>query len=154
MKRLSIILLSFATLALASCSALGGAASNSLAQATGQTCGSAILGLYTSYKATGTINLTNTTNLANAIALATCYTQIKQNKDDANYRKGFSRGLIASSAGLITNQNVSNVVNTLLTLNGLSGITNANTTTNTPNQRQTQQASSSVVTLMTAVDRK
>jgi hypothetical protein len=150
MKRLSIILLSFATLALASCSALGGAASNSLAQATGQTCGSAILGLYTSYKATGTINLTNTTNLTNAIALATCYTQLKQNKNDANYRKGFSRGLIASSAGLITNQNVSNVVNTLLTLNGLSSISN----TTSPTQSQTQQASSSVTTLMTAVDRK
>ena len=149
MKRLSIILVSFATLVLASCGILGNA-SSSAAQATGQTCGNAIVGLYRSYKATGTINLTQGNNLTNALALATCYTQLKQNKDNATYRKAFSKGLVISSAGLITNQNVSNVVNTLLMLNGLSSITN----TTSPTHSQSQQASSSIATLLTAVDKK
>ena len=144
MKRLAIILISFATLGFVSCGILGNAGNNTVAQATGQTCGNAIVGLYTSYKSTGTINLTNPTNLTNAITLAACYTQIKDNKDNAEYRKAFSNGLIMSSAGLITNQNVSNVVNTLLMLNSLGNL-NSNTANNTTT---TQNASNSISTLM------
>ena len=125
MKRLSIILISFATLVLASCGILGNA-SSSAAQATGQTCGNAIVGLYRSYKATGTINLTQGNNLTNALALATCYTQLRQNKDNNNYRNAFTSGLILSSAGLITNQNAGSFINTLLGAQQL-GTVNAST---------------------------
>ena len=46
MKRLGIILMCVATLTLASCSLLqSGAGANAIAQTTGQTCGSALLGV-------------------------------------------------------------------------------------------------------------
>ena len=90
------------------------------------TCGSAVLGLYNSYKSTGTIDLTNSNNLTNALALATCYTQLRQNKDNNNYRNAFTSGLILSSAGLITNQNAGSFINTLLGAQQL-GTVNAST---------------------------
>ena len=110
MKRLAILFVCAATLVMTSCGMLGAGANNTAAQALGQTCGSAVLGLYNSYKSTGTIDLTNSNNLTNALALATCYTQLRQNKDNNNYRNAFTSGLILSSAGLITNQNVGSFI--------------------------------------------
>ncbi len=143
MKRLSIILVCFATLAFGSCGILNSAASsNSAATAMGQTCGSAILGLYNSYKATGTVNLTTGNNLAHALALATCYTQIKENKNNSAYRKAFANGLIMSSAGLITNANANSFINALLMANGLANVSTNNTTQQ--NQQATSTATSSL----------
>ncbi len=144
MKRLAIIIISFATLGFVSCGILGNVGNNTVAQATGQTCGKAILSLYSSYKSTGTINLTNPTNLTNAITLAACYTQIKANKGNSAYRKAFSNGLIMSSSGLITNQNVNNVINTLLMVNSLGNL-NSSTASNSTT---TQNASAGITTLM------
>lgn len=133
MKRLSLVLVCFATLAFSSCGVLNSvASSNSAATTLGQTCGSAILGLYQSYKATGTINLTYGNNLTNALALASCYTQIKANKNNSDYRKAFANGLILSSAGLITNQNSNAFINALLSANSLSNVSS----NNTPQQNQ------------------
>lgn len=126
MKRLAILFVCVATLAMTSCGMLGAGANNTAAQALGQTCGSAVLGLYNSYKSTGTIDLTNSNNLTNALALATCYTQLRQNKDNNNYRNAFTSGLILSSAGLITNQNAGSFINTLLGAQQL-GTVNAST---------------------------
>ena len=135
MKRLSLVLLCFATMAFTSCSILGSAtSSDAAAKAMGQSCGTAILGLYNSYKATGSVNLTYGNNLTHALSLATCYTQIKSHKDNSNYRKAFASGLILSSAGLITNQNSNAFINALLLCNGLSNVSSNNTT------QQNQQA--------------
>ncbi|MGX8712293.1 MAG: hypothetical protein ACSW8I_01240 [bacterium] len=120
MKRLSILFVAFAAMVLTSCSMLGGASGSSAAQATGQTCGSALLGLYQAYQSTGKIDLTNANNLTNALTLATCYTQIKQNKNNASYKKSFGDGLVLSSAGLITSQNSNAFINTLVNANGLA----------------------------------
>ncbi len=128
MKRLAILFVCAATLAMASCNILSAGASNSAAQALGQTCGSAVLGLYNSYKSTGTIDLTNANNLTNALALATAYTQLRQNKDNNTYRNAFTSGLILTSAGLITNQNAGSFINTLLGAQQL-GTINQNTST-------------------------
>lgn len=121
MKRLSIIAVCFATLAMASCSMFN-SSSNSVAQGLGQTCGSAVLGLYQSYKNTGSVTLTEPNNLSNALTLAACYTQLSQNKDNSSYRKSFANGLILSSAGLITNQNAATFVNALLGASALGTI--------------------------------
>ncbi len=115
----------------------------------GQTCGSAILGLYNSYKSTGTINLTSGNNLSNALALATAYTQIKANKDNSSYRKSFATGLVMSSAGLITNQNSNEFINLLLTCSGLANVSSSNTS-----QQNQQAASAPVISLIKAVDKK
>ena len=127
MKKLAIFFVAVATLAMTSCGMLN-SSSNSVAQAAGQTCGTAVLTLYRAYKASGTIDLTNANNLSSALALATCYTQIKQNKDNANYRKAFTNGLILSSSGLITNENAGAFVNTLINANGLANTSQTSTT--------------------------
>ena len=103
MKRLGILLVCFAALAMTSCSMFEAASSsNAMANDTGKNAGVAVQGLYGAYKRTGTIDLTNTTNLNNALSLAAAYSNLKQNKNNAEYSKAFTTGLIASSAGLIT----------------------------------------------------
>lgn len=148
MKRLSIIAVFFATLAFSSCSILGSSANNSVAQSLGQTCGAAALGLYQSYKSTGSISLAEPTNLTNALALATCYTQLSQNKDNSAYRKAFTNGLILSSAGLITNQNAATFVNALLGASTLGKVTSTSSATEV---RRTQPA---ITGLIQTLDKK
>ena len=131
-----------ATLAMTSCSSMQRAAgSNTVASASGKTCGTAVQGLYKAYKSSGTIDLTNTTNLNNALALATAYTNLKQNKGNSDYRKSFTTGLIASSAGLITTANASAFVDKMLATAGLANI-------NAQNIAQTAATASAIVTLL------
>lgn len=142
MKRLGLLLVCFATMAFTSCSLFQSAASsNPVAMAAGQTCGTAVQGLYSSYRSSGTVDLTKTNNLNNALALATAYTALKQNKDDQSYRKAFTSGLIASSAGLITSKNASTFVDGLLSAAGLANV-------NTQNIAQTAATASAVMTLL------
>lgn len=112
-----------ATLAMTSCSSLQSAGANAVAQASGQACGNAVQGLYSSYKNTGKVDLTTGNNLTNALALATAYTELQQNKGNAAYRKAFTTGLIASSAGLITSANAGSFVDKLMSSVGLSNVT-------------------------------
>ena len=124
MKRLGLLLVCVATLAMTSCTVFQSAAgSNSVAQTTGKACGTAVQGLYSSYKSTGKIDLTVGNNLANALALATAYTELQQNKGNTAYRNAFISGLIASSAGLITTSNAGAFVDKLMASVGLSNIT-------------------------------
>lgn len=132
----------FAALAMTSCSLVQSAASsNTVAQASGQTCGTAVQGLYGAYRNTGTVDLTNATNFNNALALATAYTNLKQNKDNAAYRKAFTNGLILSSAGLITQANATKFVDGLLATAGLGNI-------NTQNVAQTAATAAAIITLL------
>ena len=129
MKRLGILLMCVATLALASCSALQSAASSdAVAQTAGQTAGSALLNLYKIYKNTGTISLTDATALSSAISLATAYTQIKNNKNNSSYRKAFANGLVLSSAGLVTNSNSNSFIDALLAASALGSISSTSST--------------------------
>lgn len=134
-----------AAMAMASCSSLSSAtSSNTVANASGQACGTAVQGLYSAYKSTGTVDLTNTTNLNNALALATAYTNLKQNKDNTNYRKAFTTGLVASSAGLITQATASGFVDKMLASAGLANV-------NTQNITQTAATVAAIVTLLNAL---
>ena len=142
MKRLGLLIVCFATLALTSCGAIQSAASsNTVAQASGQACGTAVQGLYSSYKSTGTVDLTNANNLNNALALATAYTNLNQNKGNESYRKSFTTGLILSSAGLITQANATQFVDKLLATAGLGNI-------NTQNVAQTAATAAAIITLL------
>lgn len=142
MKRLGLLLMCIATLAMTSCSTIQSAASSdTVASATGKSCGTAVQGLYRSYKSSGTVDLTNTANLNNAIALATAYTNLKNNRSNSTYRKAFTSGLIASSAGLITSSNATAFVDKLLATSGLSNV-------NTQNIAQTAATASAIMTLL------
>jgi hypothetical protein len=145
MKRLGLLLVCFATLAMTSCSLFEAAASsNTVAKASGQTCGAAVQGLYSAYNTTGKIDLTNATNLNNALALASAYTNLSQNKGDANYRKAFTSGLIASSAGLITSKTATAFVDKMLATAGLGKI-------NTQNIAQTAATATAIISLLNAL---
>ena len=134
-----------ASLAMVSCSSLQSAASSDpVAVASGQACGTAVQGLYGSYKNTGTVDLTAGNNLTNALALATAYTQLKQNKDNKAYRSAFTNGLIASSAGLITSANAASFVDKLLSTTALANI-------NTERVTQTASTAMAIVTLLSAL---
>ena len=146
MKRLGILIMCFATLAMTSCTTLqNAAASDTVASATGQSCGTAVQGLYGAYKRTGTIDLTNTTNLNNALAVATAYTNLKQNKTNSNYRKAFTSGLIASSAGLLTSSNAAAFVDKMLATAGLANI-------NSQNIAQTAATASAIISLLKVIN--
>ena len=133
-----------AALAMTSCSALQSAASsNTAANASGQA-GSAVQGLYKSYKKSGSIDITSGSDLTNALQLATAYSQLKQNKKDKSYRKAFTSGLISSSAGLITSQNASSFINQMLSISGLSNINASNVT-------QTASTAASIISLLSTL---
>ena len=135
----------FAALAMTSCGSLSGTgSSNSVAQMSGQTCGVAIQQLYSAYRATGKIDLTNATTLSNALIVTTAYTNLKANKDNQEYRKSFTNGLIASSAGLITSANATAFVDQMLSTAGLSNVTAQNIT-------QTAATAAAIVTLMNSL---
>ena len=131
MKRLSIIIMCVATLALTSCSSLfggGNGTATSAAKDNGRAAGASIITLYNSYRSTGTVNLGNPTDLTAALSLATAYTNFRNNQADAHYKKAFAAGMVASGAGLITSANVNNIINTMNNLTGLN--VNAATITN------------------------
>ena len=131
-----------ATLAFASCTALSNAASgDAAATAAGRSCASALVNLYQNYKSVGKVDLTNPTNLSNALIIATSYSQLKQNKGNETYRKAFTSGLISGGAGVITNTNADLITNSLLNSNGLGTISSTNATQNT-------QAATSLLSIM------
>ena len=145
MKRLGFILICVAAMAMTSCGMMQSAAgSNTAAQATGKACGTAVQGLYSSYKSTGKVDLTVGNNLTNALALATTYTELQNNKGNDAYRKAFTTGLIASSAGLITTANAGSFVDKLMSSVGLSNVTADRIT-------QTAATAAAILTLLNAL---
>lgn len=120
MKRLSIIMMCFATMALASCGMMQNTSSNSEAKNSGRNTANAILALYNSYRAHGTISLGNTNDLTSTLVLATGYANLRNNKGNAEYRKQFAAGMVSAGTSLITSANVENVINTMNSLTGLN----------------------------------
>lgn len=133
MKRLGLLLMCVATLAMTSCGLFGSTtSSNAAAVAAGSTCGAAVQGLYGSYRTSKSLNLTEGNNLANALAVANSYALLKQNKDDATYKRSFINGMVASAGGLLTQATATQFVNQLLSSSGLNGV-NASNITQTAN---------------------
>ena len=129
MKRLAILLMCVATLGLTSCGLFGSAASsNAAAVAAGASCGSAVKGLYSSYKGNNTINLTNATDLSNALVVANSYAQLKANKDDKSYKSSFVSGMVQSAGGLLTTATATQFVDQLLASSGMAGLNSSNIT--------------------------
>ncbi len=127
------ILFSLAAVALlASCSLLKGTSANNAAApaasttadaaavsttlTAGQAAGNALHALYTQYKADGKYDYKNINNAINATLLLANCADLPKNVKNAAYLKEFSQGLIASSAGLVTQSNVNAVTNNLTTI--------------------------------------
>ncbi len=126
MKRISIIMMCFAALAFVSCSNLSSlAGSDSAAKASGKSTATALLGLYNSYKTTGTINLGNAADLTNALVVANAYTSLRSNKGNEAYNKSFASGMVSAGTGLINLGNVDSIIGMMNNLTGL-GVNAAN----------------------------
>lgn len=81
----------------------------------GQGAGTAILNLYNQYKADGNkYDYKNMQNILNTVTLLANCEGLKTNYKDQTYLKDFGKGLIASSLGLVTQENVTTVTNSLV----------------------------------------
>ena len=130
MKKFGIIALFIAAISFASCKSISTAStSSSAAKNAGVGCGKVLSSLYTSYKSTGKVDLTNSTTLLNVVGLATYYKGLNAHRNDAAYKTAFAAGLVTGSNGVITAANSISTVNSLLSLTGLNTITSSTVST-------------------------
>ncbi len=120
MKKFSIIMLCVVSLAFAGCGSTGFTSSDSAAKASGRNTANALLSLYNSYKATGTVSLSNANDLTSALVVATGYTNLRNNKANSDYQKSFAAGMVSAGTSLITSANVNSIINTMNSLTGLN----------------------------------
>lgn len=80
----------------------------------GQGAGNALLNLYNQYKADGKYDYQNMQNILNTVTLVANCEGLKSNYKDTEYLKDFGKGMIASSLGLVTQNNVETVTNSLV----------------------------------------
>ena len=81
----------------------------------GQGAGNALLALYKQYKADGNkYDYKNMQNVLNTVTLVANCEGLKTNYKDKTYLKDFGKGMIASSLGLVTQNNVETVTNSLV----------------------------------------
>lgn len=81
----------------------------------GQGAGNALLALYNQYKADGNkYDYKNMQNVLNTVTLIANCEGLKDNYKDKAYLKEFGKGMVASSLGLVTQNNVETVTNSLV----------------------------------------
>ena len=107
------------------------AQSGNAAMTAGQGAGNALQGLYTQYKADGKYDYKNMQNALNTVTLLANCEGLKDNYKDKTYLTEFGKGLIASSLGLVTQNNVSTVTNSLVDM-----VKNSETVQNISSQAQ------------------
>lgn len=91
------------------------AQTSNAAMTAGQGAGNAILALYKQYKADGNkYDYTNLQNAMNTITLIGSCDGLKENYKDKTYLTEFGKGMVASSLGLVTQNNVETVTNSLV----------------------------------------
>ena len=89
--------------------------SSNAAVSAGQGAGNALLALYNQYKADGNkYDYKNMQNVLNTVTLIAQCEGLKDNYKDKTYLKEFGKGMIASSLGLVTQNNVETVTNSLV----------------------------------------
>ena len=115
--------------------------STSSAQTAGSETGAAIKALYSQYKTSKALDMSNLTTISNVTKLASSVSGLKTNLKDKTYSKDFVKGLIAGSSSLVTESNSSSVLSQLKKLSNvdLSSIASAAASSSTA-----QKASSAV----------
>ena len=120
-----VIIMAVAVAMLAGCGFLKNSTSSN-AQATtntatvsatnaGQGAGNALLNLYNQYKADGNkYDYKNMQNILNTVTLVANCEGLKENYKNTSYLSEFSKGMIASSLGLVNQNNAESVTNSLV----------------------------------------
>lgn len=125
-----MILLAAAAMMMVSCGMMKSSSTGTTAQSTpatttttapasatsaGQGAGNALLALYNQYKADGNkYDYKNMQNILNTVTLVANCEGLKNNYKDKTYLSDFGKGMIASSLGLVTKDNVETVTNGLV----------------------------------------
>ena len=85
------------------------------AMTAGQGAGNALMNLYKQYKADGNkYDYKNMQNALNTVTLIANCEGLKDNYKNTTYLKEFGKGMVASSLGLVTQDNVETVTNSLV----------------------------------------
>ena len=124
MKKFGIIMMFVAMFATTSCSSLTGA-TDTAAVTSGAACGRALIALNNSKKA-GTLAITNPTDLSNMLIVINAYNGLKTNKENANYKKSFTTGMVTGGNNLINQATATTITNSLLNATGLDGVNTNN----------------------------
>lgn len=83
----------------------------------GQGAGNNLLSLYNQYKADGNkFDYKNMNNILNTVSLVANCEGLKDNFKNTTYLKEFGKGVISSSLGLVTQDNVTSVTNSLVNM--------------------------------------
>ena len=91
------------------------AQNSNAAMSAGQGAGNALLNLYNQYKADGNkYDYKNMQNALNTVTLIANCEGLKDNYKNTSYLKEFGKGMVASSLGLVTQDNVETVTNSLV----------------------------------------
>ena len=125
-----------------SCSSLTGT-TDSAAVTSGAACGRALIALNNSKKA-GTLAITNPTDLSNMLIVINAYNGLKTNKENANYKKSFTTGMVTGGNNLINQATATTITNSLLNATGLDGV-------NTNNIAQKAQTVGTIIQLLGAL---
>lgn len=121
MKKFQITTLLVMLLTFLSCNSVSKIANSDTAgNAIGVACGKTLSSLYSQYKTTKTVDLTNPTTLLQIAELTPYYTALMNNKSDAAYKQSFATGVVSGSSGLVLNEKSLSVVNSLLSMKDLS----------------------------------
>ena len=142
MKKFGIIMMFVAMFATTSCSSLTGA-TDTAAVTSGAACGRALIALNNSKKA-GTLAITNPTDLSNMLIVINAYNGLKTNKENANYKKSFTTGMVTGGNNLINQATATTITNNLLNATGLDGV-------NTNNIAQKAQTVGTILQLLGAL---
>ena len=103
--------------------------SSNAAMSAGQGAGSALQALYSQYKADGNkYDYKNMQNILNTVTLVANCEGLKENYKNTTYLKEFGKGMVASSLGLVTQNNVETVTNSLVEMVTSSEAVQATTT--------------------------
>ena len=91
------------------------AQNSNAAMSAGQGAGNALMNLYNQYKADGNkYDYKNMQNALNTVTLIANCEGLKDNYKNTTYLKEFGKGMVASSLGLVTQNNVEQVTNSLV----------------------------------------
>lgn len=131
-----------AMFATTSCSSLTGA-TDTAAVTSGAACGRALIALNNSKKA-GTLAITNPTDLSNMLIVINAYNGLKTNKENANYKKSFTTGMVTGGNNFINQATATTITNNLLNATGLDGV-------NTNNIAQKAQTVGTIMQLLGAL---
>lgn len=124
------------------------AQNSNAAMTAGQGAGNALMNLYNQYKADGNkYDYKNMQNALNTVTLVANCEGLKDNYKNSAYLKEFGKGMVASSLGLVTQNNVETVTNSLVDMvKNSEAVKNAQNQTTQAVQSAAQSAQSTANT--------